>query len=247
MSIEASLDRRIAIHAALAERYRLSIVDELIVSDRSPSELRHRLGIESNLLAHHLAVLEQSGLIERVGSAGDRRRRYVRLLPGALAMAWEPTISLAASAVLFVCTANSARSQLAAALWNARHDVAAASAGTQPAARVHPGAIKAGTRAGLDLGGAAPRGLDDIPELPELIVTVCDRAREDLARRSLNRVVLHWSIPDPAEDRRPSAFDTAVRRLSVRVGALAPLVSRPTHHDPTRGGRIHGNNRPATR
>lgn len=232
MSIEASLDGRVAIHGALAERYRLSIVDELLLSDRSPSELRHRLGIESNLLAHHLGVLEQAGLVERVGSAGDRRRRYVRLVPDALALAWEPTIRLATSAVLFVCTANSARSQLAALLWNAHHEVPAASAGTQPADRVHAGAIKAATRAGLDLRDAVPRRFDDIREVPELIVTVCDRAREDLARRSLNRVVLHWSIPDPAEDGRPSAFDTVVRRLSIRVGALAPLVSRPTPHGP---------------
>lgn len=168
-------------------------------------------------------------------------------MPDGLALAWDPTIRLAARAVLFVCTANSARSQLAAALWNARHEVSAASAGTQPADRVHPGAVKAASRAGLDLRDAVPRRLEDIPELPDLIVTVCDRAREDLAHRSLNRVILHWSIPDPAEDGRASAFDTAVRRLSVRVGTLAPAVGGPTRHGPTGGGRIHGRNRPANR
>ncbi|MGA9276742.1 ArsR/SmtB family transcription factor, partial [Ilumatobacter sp.] len=70
---------RARIHAALADPSRLAIVDELTVSDRAPSELAARLSIPGNLLAHHLHVLSGVGLIERFGSSGDRRRRYVRL------------------------------------------------------------------------------------------------------------------------------------------------------------------------
>ena len=109
------------------------------MSDRSPSELGAALGMGSNLLAHHLSVLEGAGLVARSASAGDGRRRYLRLLPDALVAIAEPVATLLARHVLFVCTANSARSQLAAAAWNATHDVPASSAGTHPAAAVHPG------------------------------------------------------------------------------------------------------------
>lgn len=222
-----SRDRRVAVHAALADPSRLAIVDELSASDRSPSELGRRLGVESNLLAHHLGVLERAGLVERLTSAGDRRRRYLRLVPEVLATVCAPTIRFAAHGVLFVCTANSARSQLAAALWNARHDVEATSAGIRPAPRVHPEAVRAGARAGFDIAGATPRALDELAGVPELVVTVCDRAHEELAGRVPAGAVLHWSVPDPADDGRPAAFDAAVAHLSSRVGALAPLVTRP--------------------
>ncbi|MGB5757862.1 MAG: winged helix-turn-helix domain-containing protein, partial [Acidimicrobiales bacterium] len=77
--------RRAQLHRALAEPHRLEIVDELALSDRSPTELGHQLGMASNLLAHHLDVLEAAGLIERVTSTGDRRRRYLRLCRARLA------------------------------------------------------------------------------------------------------------------------------------------------------------------
>src|SRR6266511_523131 len=96
MMIELSIARRAAIHAALA--------------DRSPSELSASLAIGSNLLAHHLRVLEEAGIVERLSSAGDARRRYVRLVPDAVSVIAEPVATLAARHVLFVCTANSARS-----------------------------------------------------------------------------------------------------------------------------------------
>ena len=81
MSVEMSVARRAAIHTALADPHRLEIVDELAISDRSPTELGRSLAIGSNLLAHHLGVLEEAGLIERHASDGDARRRYVRLSP----------------------------------------------------------------------------------------------------------------------------------------------------------------------
>ena len=74
-----SLDVRAARHAALGDPIRLAIVDELTASDRSPVELRRLTGSESNLLAHHLDVLEDVGLIARKRSSGDQRRRYVQL------------------------------------------------------------------------------------------------------------------------------------------------------------------------
>ena len=63
---------------------RLAIVDELVGSDRSPVELRRLLGIESNLMAHHLDVLEGVGMIARTRSSGDGRRRYIHLIRASL-------------------------------------------------------------------------------------------------------------------------------------------------------------------
>jgi DNA-binding MarR family transcriptional regulator len=72
------------------------------------------LAMPSNLLAHHLRVLEAAGMITRHRSDGDKRRSYLRLVPGSLdSLARPPARS--ARRVLFVCTANSARSHLAAA------------------------------------------------------------------------------------------------------------------------------------
>src|SRR5918992_5921537 len=139
--------RRAAIHAALGEPARLAIVEALRLSDQSPSSLRHWLGIDSNLMAHHLDVLEGVGLIQRRASSGDRRRKYVRLTNHALENFF-PTAPLFVKAVLFVCTHNSARSQLAAALWNCKSTVYAESAGTHPADQVHPLAVAVAARHG---------------------------------------------------------------------------------------------------
>ena len=154
--MEDSLARRAAIHAALGEPTRLAIVDDLAVTDRSPKELIERFGLSSSLLAHHLDALASVGLIERFVSCGDRRRRYVRLVPG-VAGGLADVGRRRSGAALFVCTHNSARSQLAAALWAERTGRPSSSAGTQPAERVHPGAVAAARRAGLDLARARPR------------------------------------------------------------------------------------------
>src|SRR2546429_468684 len=76
--------RRATVHAALADPARLQITDTLLAGDASPSELAAMLAMPSNLLAHHLHVLEQAGVITRRRSEGDRRRTYLRLVPGTL-------------------------------------------------------------------------------------------------------------------------------------------------------------------
>lgn len=209
------LTLRAARHAALGDPVRLAIAEELVGSDRSPAELRLRFGLESNLLSHHLDVLAGAGLVERFRSSGDGRRRYVHLRDDA--------VGLVAGAgrrpgpVLFVCTANSARSQLAAAVWRSMTGRSARSAGTHPADEVAPGAVAAAERAGLDLGGAVPRSLDVIGRRPALVVTVCDRAHEELPADGER---LHWSIPDPVPVGTSAAFDAAVAELRVRVSRL---------------------------
>jgi protein-tyrosine-phosphatase/DNA-binding transcriptional ArsR family regulator len=205
-------------HAALGDPVRLAIVDELTVSDRAPVELRRRFGLESNLLAHHLDVLEEVGLIVRSRSSGDGRRRYVHLVRSSLA-GLVPGARVAPRPALFVCTRNSARSQLAAALWRSITGAPGESAGTHPADRIHPGATAAARRARLDLGAGAPRRLSDVADPPEMVVTVCDQAHEELGAPD---GWLHWSIPDPVPDGSRRAFDATLAELRERIGSLVP-------------------------
>lgn len=203
-------------YAALGDPGRLAMVEELRRSDRSPVELQRVVALPSNLLAHHLDVLEGAGLITRNRSSGDRRRRYVHLESAALEELGVPA-PLRPQAALFVCTHNSARSQIAQSLWRELTGAEAVSAGTHPARRVHPGAVAAARRAGLDLRTARPRPLHEVSRLPALVVTVCDRAHEELAP---DASWVHWSVPDPVPIDTPAAFDATVIDLRTRISAL---------------------------
>lgn len=215
----SQLRRRAALHAALSDPGRLRIVDALSVGDASPSELADMLGMPSNLLAHHLRVLEGEGFITRTRSEGDKRRAYVRLVPVTLDELSPPQLR-STERVVFVCTANSARSHLAAALWRHASPVPAASAGTHPAARIDPGAIAAAERHRLPLRRLRPRRIEDVAAAGDLVITVCDLAHELLGRRA----DLHWSVPDPARAGTPAAFDAAYDELSRRVSDVAPRL-----------------------
>ena len=219
MDADLILVRRAALHAALADPSRLRIIDTLAVGDRSPSELAAMLAMPSNLLAHHLRVLEGEGLIDRTRSEGDKRRSYLQLVPGALDELTPPPLP-DVRRVLFVCTANSARSHLAAALWRHASPVPAASAGTHPAERIDPGAIATAERHRLPLRRTRPQRIDDVRAAGDLVVTVCDVAHEELGPDADR----HWSIPDPVRAGRRAAFDRAYDQLARRVDDLAPRL-----------------------
>lgn len=214
------LERRAARHAALADPARLAVVDRLSLSDLSPTELRQALGLTSNLLAHHLNVLADAGMIERRRSEGDGRRTYLRLLPGAFD-GIVPGATARARRVVFVCSANSARSQLAAALWRLASDVPTASAGTHPADRIAPGTAAAAERHGIPLLASSPLALSEILGDDDFVITVCDNAHEELGRLP----ALHWSVPDPVRVGTKRAFEDAVADLTRRVGDLAPRLT----------------------
>jgi protein-tyrosine-phosphatase len=197
----AGFRQRLARHAALADAGRLRIVDLLTLGDRSPSELQAELGMPSNLLAHHLRILEDAGLAARHRSEADRRRSYIRLVAGSLEDL-VPGSGHKARRVLFVCTRNSARSQLAAALWHQASAIPAASAGTHPADRISRGA--------LEVMGEG-----------DFVVTVCDNAHEEVP--GLQGV--HWSIPDPVRQGTAAAFEEAYGQISHRVSDLAPRLT----------------------
>jgi len=213
---------RARLHAALGDPHRLAVVDALHLSDRSPSELAEMTGLGSNLMAHHLGVLEDLGVIVRVASEGDRRRRYVQLVPSALS-GLRLGGGLQAQRIIFVCTENSARSQLAEAIWNEHHSVPATSAGIAPAAELQPGALDVAARRGIDLTGAYPKPLPELAQ-DDLVISVCDRAHDALAERGGVRE-LHWSVPDPAGPGAAITFDQTADLLTDRITSLGLSVS----------------------
>jgi len=253
VSIEASgaageLEQRARRLAAIADPVRLRVLDALVLGDASPGELGSGLGLTSNLLAHHLGVLEREGLVVRNRSQADRRRSYLRLVPGALegllpGRSTPPmsATTAASTRVVFVCTANSARSQLAAALWLQHSPVPTTSAGTHPAPAIAPGAAAVARRHHLPLTQTAPRLLPDLTE-EDYLVTVCDTAYEDLIHdqardqardriRAHPRHRLHWSVPDPVTVGSDQAFEDAYADLEGRVITLAHHLTSPTGRD----------------
>jgi ArsR family transcriptional regulator, arsenate/arsenite/antimonite-responsive transcriptional repressor / arsenate reductase (thioredoxin) len=221
---ESGLAQRAAVHAALGDPGRLAIVDVLVLGEASPSELQHLLDMPSNLVAHHVRVLEKAGIVARHRSEGDRRRTYLALVPGALG-SLQPVADRDAVRVVFVCTANSARSQLAAAMWSGESMVPATSAGTRPASAVHPGAVAVARRRRIALAPAAPRHVADVLRPDDVVITVCDSAHEELGAGPDR---LHWSIPDPARSGDDAAFDRAVDALTDRITRLAPAIHPAT-------------------
>lgn len=210
---------RVARHAALADPARLRIVDLLTLGDFSPTELQAELGMPSNLLSHHLRALEEAGLTTRHRSEADRRRSYIRLAAGALE-GLAPGAEHSATRVLFVCTRNSARSQLATALWQQASEIPSTSAGTHPADRIARGAIEIARRHGVALADLPPRRLDDVAREEDFVVTVCDNAHEEIP----NLGGIHWSVPDPLRLNTEDAFEGAFTDIARRISDLAPRL-----------------------
>ena len=147
-----SVERRAAVHAALGEPVRLAIVDRLGPGDASPGELAEAVGLGSNLLAHHLKVLEEAGVIRRVRSEGDRRRSYVQLCLD------DPVVWAAAQAGL----ATGCRGRCGAAGGVRVHrELGALAVGGRPVERDQPGPGRVGRHP--PRGAGAPAGDHDRP------------------------------------------------------------------------------------
>jgi protein-tyrosine-phosphatase len=227
-NVDQSLDERAAVFAALGEPVRLALVDRLATGDASPGELAADISLGSNLLAHHLRVLEDAGITRRVRSEGDRRRSYVQLrldqptVWAAVISGHMPNNLPTGSRLLFVCTANSARSQLAVAIWKQLSNTPATSAGTHPGPRIHPRAFAVAERHGLHIDRNHPEPLEDVLHDDDLIIAVCDNAHEELSH-ALPR--LHWSIPDPVPINTNAAFERAYTDINRRIHHFADLYA----------------------
>lgn len=153
------------------------------------------------------------------------------------------------SRVLVLCTGNSARSQIAEALLATRGAgrVEAVSAGTRPAARVHPLAVEVLRDHGIEWEGRTPRGIDDVGrEYFDLVITVCDDARDACPFFPRAAAHVHWGLPDPAREAEPDAarrgFLETYYALATRVDALLALPLE--HLEPealrVRAQAVHG-------
>jgi arsenate reductase len=133
--------------------------------------------------------------------------------------------------VLFLCTGNSARSQMAEALLNAKGKgrFAAQSAGSQPADRINPLALELLRQHAVPWSGRQPRPIDGLEREPwDCVITVCDRAREACPIFPGQPIVAHWGMPDPAavvgsEETRRAAFREAFLLLGRRIDLLVAL------------------------
>lgn len=217
----SSITARARVHAALGDVARLAIVDALVLGDASPGELGGALGLPTNLVAHHLRVLVEAGLVVRTPSEGDRRRSYLRLVPDVLTSLL-PVQVRAVARVVFVCTHNSARSQLARALWAQRSSVPVASAGTAPATQVHRRAVEVASRHGLTIAVNATAHVVDVVRPADFVIAVCDNAYEGMAGGA--RPALHWSVPDPARLDTDAAFEAAFEEIANRIDRFVPIV-----------------------
>ncbi|HVX38121.1 MAG TPA: arsenate reductase ArsC [Gemmatimonadaceae bacterium] len=132
--------------------------------------------------------------------------------------------------ILVLCTGNSARSQIAEALLTARGGarIAAASAGSRPAARVNAHAVDVLRAHGIEWSDRVPKSIDDLHGQPfDLVITVCDNARDACPFYPGAAAQVHWGLPDPAEETDPDAarraFDATYDALSARIEALLAL------------------------
>jgi arsenate reductase len=140
-------------------------------------------------------------------------------------------MSAAPLRVLVLCTGNSARSQIAEALLTVRGGgrIVAASAGSRPAERVNPYAVEVLAAHGIAWEGRVPQHVDDVArESFDLVLTVCDDARESCPWLAGTAATVHWGLPDPAAETEPAAarraFAATYDALARRVDALLALA-----------------------
>ncbi|MBA3314429.1 MAG: arsenate reductase ArsC [Planctomycetota bacterium] len=130
--------------------------------------------------------------------------------------------------VLILCTGNSCRSQMAECLWNdlSGGEWEAVSAGSNPAGYVHPLAVKAMGELGSDLSSAESKHLDRFVNEPfDLVVTVCDNARESCSVFPGATKTLHWPFRDPAhatgtDDEKMTVFRSVRDEIRDRIASF---------------------------
>ncbi|MEY4165877.1 MAG: hypothetical protein RL419_1719 [Actinomycetota bacterium] len=88
---------------------------------------------------------------------------------------------------------------------------------------IHPNTIEAAKRANLRLPLVKPRHIDDVTETPDIVVTVCDEAREEI---EVGENWLHWSLPDPVQSRSVRAFERTIEELNIRINSLRMTLSQ---------------------
>ncbi|RPI24622.1 MAG: ArsR family transcriptional regulator [Chloroflexota bacterium] len=250
MSTALALSRPPAFLKLLSHPLRWQILKILAGTDLKVQELVRLLNQPQNLVSYHLHQLRQQRIIHERRSIADGREIYysidldqVRLLYFSSGEALHPalgerelptpTIPNKPVRVLFLCTHNSARSQIAEAILRTRSQgkIDAFSAGTEPT-EVHPLAIQAMAEMAIDIQDHRSKSLEEyIGQDFDYIITVCDRAREACPIFPGDPVRIHWSFPDPAategsESERYRAFRETAIQLNTRIGYLLLTLNR---------------------
>jgi protein-tyrosine-phosphatase len=231
---------------------RWRLLSELARSDRRVGELCALAGRRQSLVSYHLRRLRDGGLVSVRRSAADGRDSYYVLeLARCRELLWGAGASLhpalaarrrsrpgcapARVRVLFVCTGNSARSQIAEALAERRSGgaVSAASAGSDPKP-LHPNAVRVMRARGIDLAGRRAKHLGEFTGVRfDYVISLCDRVREVCPEFAGGPELIHWSVPDPARepgslDATLPAFERTVDELCGRIGFLIEAIAQPT-------------------
>jgi protein-tyrosine-phosphatase/DNA-binding transcriptional ArsR family regulator len=244
----------------LADPLRWDLLTALAASDRRVGELRDLLAKPQSLVSYHLRELRDAGLVTARRSSADGRDTYYRVdlarcgdLLCAAGAAIDPGLRLApqpANAgppaepgprsgrrprVLFLCTGNSARSQMAEALLEHRsgHRLSARSAGSHPKA-LHPMAVQVMAERGIDIAGRRAKHLSRFTRTRfDRVVTLCDRVREICPEFPGAPAAAHWSMPDPAAeashggDAGHAAFTRTADELEGRIDLLVARLTVP--------------------
>jgi ArsR family transcriptional regulator, arsenate/arsenite/antimonite-responsive transcriptional repressor / arsenate reductase (thioredoxin) len=231
---------------------RWRLLSELARSDRRVRELCELADRRQSLVSYHLRQLRDGGLVSMRRSTADGRDTYYVLdldrcgeLLSSAGAALHPALasttrarrkrSSALARVLFLCTGNSARSQIAEALCEQLSDgaVSAASAGSHPKP-LHPNAVRVMRERGLDLSGRRSKHLAEFAgQRFDYVISLCDRVREVCPEFAGGPELIHWSIPDPArepgsEEETLPAFERTATELCTRIGFLIKAIEPTT-------------------
>jgi protein-tyrosine-phosphatase len=235
----------------LGHDLRWKLASRLARTDARVSELVSGVGEPQNLVSYHLRVLKRAGLVGQRRSSADARDVYYHLdlnrlraqletSAGDLHPALAPRVASHAPhqetagrrpRVLFICSGNSARSQIAEALLRERAHgaIEVESAGPRPAG-VHPLAIEVLTERGLRTRGLRSKGLEEFAGREfDYVISLCDIAREECPPRPERPRYVHWSLLDPSVTtgsaaRRLGAFRRTADELETRIGHLIPVL-----------------------
>jgi len=229
---------------------RWRLLSELSRSDRRVGELCQLAGRRQSLVSYHLRQLRDGGLVSMRRSSADGRDTYyvldlarcgellvssgAALHPG-LVPNTRPRRS-AVARVLFLCTGNSSRSQMAEALAEQLSGgaVRAVSAGSHPKP-LHPNAVRVMRERGIDIGGQRSKHLSEFTGRRfDYVISLCDRVREVCPEFPGGPASIHWSIPDPArepgsDDETLPAFERTATELCTRIGFLIQAIEQTTN------------------
>ena len=244
-----------------AHPVRWGLRTQLALSDRRVRELTESLGAPQPLVSYHLGKLRSAGLLRSRRSSFDARDAYYSLdlerygeLVAEAGAALHPGLRLervrSARAdrrsrrprVLFLCTGNSARSQMAEALVRELScgTVVARSAGSRPRP-LHPSAVRVMAVRGIDVTGSASKHVDRFAHTTfDYVVSLCDRVREVCPELPGEPRTIHWSIPDPAAvsggaAETDAAFERTCAELETRIRFLLHLLAE---RQPSKGASL---------